>query len=107
MGVAVLNGVVMVSYCEPLHQQGIAVEQVVKVGASRRLRPVLMTALTAMLGLLPLLLMTGPGSEVQRPLAMVVIGGLFSATMVTLLLMPGAYLWLKRRTPTRGQPAIA
>lgn len=107
MGVAVLNGVVMVSYFETLHQQGIAVEQVVKVGASRRLRPVLMTALTAMLGLLPLLLMTGPGSEVQRPLAMVVIGGLFSATMVTLLLMPGAYLWLKRRTPTRGQPAIA
>lgn len=95
MGVAVLNGVVMVSYFETLYRQGVPLQQTVQEGAIRRLRPVLMTALTAMLGLVPLLLMTGPGSEVQRPLAMVVVGGLFSATFVTLFLMPGAYLWLK------------
>lgn len=94
MGVAVLNGVVMVSHFEDLHRAGVPVTRLVRAGALRRLRPILMTAATALLGLLPLLFVTGPGSELQRPLAIVVISGLFSATVVTLFLMPGAYQWL-------------
>lgn len=94
MGVSVLNGVVMISHFEELHRQGIALTALVRDGAVRRLRPILMTASTGMLGLLPLLSVTGPGSELQRPLAMVVVGGLISATLVTLILMPMAYQWL-------------
>ena len=75
-GVAVLNGVVMVSYFNQLRQGGMSVQQAVRMGAERRLRPVLMTAMIASFGLLPLLTATGPGSELQRPLAVVVIGGL-------------------------------
>ena len=91
LGIAVLNGVVMVTYFNQLHARGMPIGQVVVEGARRRLRPVLMTASIAALGLVPLLFATGPGSEVQRPLAIVVIGGLVSATALTLLLLPLLY----------------
>lgn len=96
-GVAVLNGVVMVSYFNQLRKSGLNVQQSVRQGAERRLRPVLMTAMIASFGLLPLLTATGPGSELQRPLAVVVIGGLFTSTMLTLILLPALYAWLEER----------
>jgi cobalt-zinc-cadmium resistance protein CzcA len=88
MGIAVLNGLVLVTHFNQLLARGMAMENVVRDGALRRLRPVLMTASITALGLIPLLLATGPGSEIQRPLAVVVIGGLFSATLLTLVLLP-------------------
>ncbi len=88
MGIAVLNGLVMVTHFNQLLARGMAMADVVRQGALRRLRPVLMTASITALGLIPLLLATGPGSEIQRPLAIVVIGGLFSATLLTLVLLP-------------------
>ena len=91
LGIAVLNGVVLVDTFNRLVQQGMALEDAVRQGALRRLRPVLMTATTTALGLLPLLMATGPGSEIQRPLAIVVIGGLASSTALTLLLLPLLY----------------
>ncbi len=94
-GVAVLNGVVMVSYFNQLREAGRSVLQAVQEGAERRLRPVLMTALIASLGLVPLLLATGPGSELQQPLAVVVIGGLVTSTLLTLILLPTLYAWLE------------
>jgi len=97
-GVAVLNGVVMVSYFNQLREAGRSIEQAVRDGAERRLRPVLMTALIASLGLVPLLTASGPGSELQRPLAVVVIGGLFTSTLLTLVLIPTLYAWLAERT---------
>jgi cobalt-zinc-cadmium resistance protein CzcA len=91
LGIAVLNGVVMVSYFNQLIGIGMAVEEVVIEGARRRLRPVMMTASIAAFGLVPLLFATGPGSEIQRPLAIVVIGGLATATLLTLILLPILY----------------
>ncbi|MGZ4993193.1 MAG: efflux RND transporter permease subunit [Methylobacter sp.] len=88
LGIAVLNGVVMVSYFNQLIATGMDLAKVVLVGSSRRLRPVLMTASIAAFGLIPLLFATGPGSEIQRPLAIVVIGGLVSSTFLTLFLLP-------------------
>jgi len=88
LGIAVLNGIVMVTYFNELRALGLTMDQVVREGAMRRLRPVLMTATIAAFGLVPLLFATGPGSEIQRPLAIVVIGGLVSATMLTLVLLP-------------------
>ncbi|ANQ83358.1 putative cation efflux system protein [Azoarcus olearius] len=88
LGIAVLNGVVMVTYFNQLIEQGMPLARVVVEGARRRLRPVLMTASIAAFGLVPLLFATGPGSEIQRPLAIVVIGGLISSTLLTLLLLP-------------------
>ncbi len=88
LGIAVLNGIVMVSYFNELRALGLSMDQVVRDGAMRRLRPVLMTATIAAFGLVPLLFATGPGSEIQRPLAIVVIGGLVSATLLTLVLLP-------------------
>jgi len=88
LGIAVLNGVVMVTYFNQLLARGMPVAEVVVEGAKRRLRPVLMTANIAAFGLVPMLFATGPGSEVQRPLAIVVIGGLLSSTALTLLLLP-------------------
>ena len=92
LGIAVLNGVVLVSYFNQLHSEGIKLVEVVVQGAKRRLRPVMMTATITAFGLIPLLFATGPGSEIQRPLAIVVIGGLISATALTLLLLPILYL---------------
>ena len=91
LGIAVLNGVVMVSYFNQLWDRGLTIREVVVEGAMRRLRPVLMTASIAALGLVPLVFATGPGSEIQRPLAIVVIGGLFSSTVLTLLVLPILY----------------
>ncbi len=90
-GVAVLNGVVMVSYFNELRREGINVELAVVKGAVLRLRPVLITPSVAVLGLVPLLFATGPGSEIQKPLAAVVIGGLISSTLLTLFILPTLY----------------
>ena len=95
-GVAVLNGVVMVNAINQNLGSGIPVDEAVSRGALSRLRPVLMTAMIAMLGLIPLLLASGIGSEVQRPLATVVIGGLVSSTLLTLVVLPAAYRWFSR-----------
>ncbi|WP_415033695.1 efflux RND transporter permease subunit [Azonexus sp.] len=91
LGIAVLNGLVLVSCFNQLRSQGMALAEVVAEGARRRLRPVLMTASIAAFGLLPLLFASGPGSEIQRPLAIVVIGGLFSSTLLTLVVLPILY----------------
>ena len=91
LGIAVLNGVVMVTYFNQLKALGMATEKLVVEGARRRLRPVLMTASIAAFGLVPLLFASGPGSEIQRPLAIVVIGGLISSTALTLILLPILY----------------
>ena len=88
MGIAVLNGLVLVTQFNQLLARGLPLNEAVRQGAVRRLRPVLMTASITALGLIPLLLATGPGSEIQRPLALVVMGGLLSATLLTLVLLP-------------------
>lgn len=90
-GIAVLNGLVMLSYIRQLRIRGMALEQAVREGAQTRLRPVLMTALVASLGFVPMALSTSPGAEVQRPIATVVIGGLITATLLTLLVLPALY----------------
>ncbi|OAI14614.1 cytochrome-c peroxidase [Methylomonas koyamae] len=91
LGIAVLNGVVMVSYFNQLCATGMDIARVVVVGSARRLRPVLMTASIAAFGLIPLLFASGPGSEIQRPLAIVVTGGLLSSTLLTLIVLPILY----------------
>ncbi|MDD5036336.1 MAG: CusA/CzcA family heavy metal efflux RND transporter [Methylococcaceae bacterium] len=91
LGIAVLNGVVMVSYFNQLLALGMEMEKVVVQGSLRRLRPVMMTASIAAFGLIPLLFATGPGSEIQRPLAVVVIGGLVTSTLLTLIMLPILY----------------
>jgi cobalt-zinc-cadmium resistance protein CzcA len=91
LGIAVLNGLVMVSYFRQLREAGMPLAQAVRIGAQRRLRPVLMTATIAAFGLVPLLFATGPGSEIQKPLAIVVIGGLITSTLLTLILLPILY----------------
>ena len=96
-GVAVLNGVVLVSYIMQLRREGRSVEDAVVEGAKTRLRPVLMTALVASLGFVPMALSTGVGAEVQRPLATVVIGGLVTSTLLTLLVLPTIYRWFEGR----------
>ena len=105
-GVAVLNGVVMVSYFNQLRLTGMSLIDAVKEGAERRLRPVLMTALIASFGLLPLLTATGPGSELQQPLAVVVIGGLITSTLLTLILLPTLYAWLEGAVENKQQKNI-
>ncbi len=95
-GQAVLNGVVMVSCINQLRTEGKSVLDAVTEGALTRLRPVLMTALVASLGFIPMAIATGTGAEVQRPLATVVIGGLISATLLTLLVLPVLYRWFER-----------
>ncbi|MDD2884947.1 MAG: efflux RND transporter permease subunit [Dechloromonas sp.] len=92
-GIAVLNGVVLVSYIRGLREAGRSVREAVVEGATLRFRPVMMTATVAMLGLIPFLFSNGPGSEVQRPLAIVVIGGLMTCTVLTLLVLPTIYRW--------------
>jgi len=88
LGIAVLNGVVMVTHFNERLLDGEPLNTVVRLGTERRLRPVLMTAVITALGMIPLLFATGPGSEIQRPLAIVVTGGLISSTLLTLLLLP-------------------
>ena len=96
-GVAVLNGVVMVSAFRRLQEEGHDLREAVEIGASERLRPVLMTALVASLGFVPMALSSSAGAEVQRPLATVVIGGLISSTLLTLIVLPTLYRWLGDR----------
>ena len=91
LGIAVLNGIVMVSYFNQLRAQGLPMSELVVEGARRRLRPVLMTASIAAFGLVPLLFASGPGSEIQRRLAIVVLGGLITATLLTLFVLPILY----------------
>ncbi|MDI3285205.1 CusA/CzcA family heavy metal efflux RND transporter [Polyangium sp. 15x6] len=95
-GVAVLNGLVLVSFARHLEEGGMNHAEAIEKAAEMRLRPVLMTALVASLGFVPMALSTAPGSEVQRPLATVVIGGLLTATLLTLLVLPVVYAWLGR-----------
>ena len=97
LGVAVLNGIVMISYFEQTKLSSTNLVKRVIDGANRRLRPVLMTATTAMFGLLPLVFAKGPGAEIQKPLAIVVIGGLITSTITTLYLLPIFYCWLEKR----------
>ena len=96
-GQAVLNGVVMVTYYNQLQQEGMGLMEAVIQGSLTRLRTVLMTALLAMLGLFPMALSHAIGAETQRPLAVVVIGGLVSATILTLLVLPTLYVWAAQR----------
>ncbi len=95
-GVAVLNGLVMITFIRKLREQGVGLDTAVVEGALTRLRPVLMTALVASLGFVPMAFNVGAGSEVQRPLATVVIGGIISSTLLTLLVLPVLYRWLHR-----------
>jgi cobalt-zinc-cadmium resistance protein CzcA len=95
-GVAVLNGVVMISYFNKLRDEGWSIREAVREGARTRLRPVLMTALVAGLGFIPMAISTSPGAEVQRPLATVVVGGLVTSTFLTLFVLPLIYLIFER-----------
>lgn len=101
-GVAVLNGLVMVSFINQLREEGRSLSDAVREGSLVRLRPVLMTALVASVGFIPMAVSTGAGAEVQRPLATVVIGGLISATLLTLLVLPTVYAWIEERWDARA-----
>ncbi len=102
-GIAVLNGVVLISYIRKLRDEGVSVKDAVIKGCEQRFRPVLMTATVAMLGLVPFLFATGPGSEVQRPLAIVVIGGLITSTLLTLVVLPVLYRRFDQPPATQQQ----
>ena len=97
-GVAVLNGLVLVSRISQLREEGLGLQEAVRKGSIDRLRPVLMTASIAIFSLLPMLMAGGAGSEIQRPLATVVVGGLFTSTLLTLLIIPSVYGWFEKRT---------
>ena len=103
LGIAVLNGVVLVNYFNYLIKNGVELKDAVIQGAIKRLRPVLMTAIIAAFGLLPLLFATGPGSEIQRPLAIVVINGLISSTLLTLIILPILYLRFTKKSDKNEQ----
>lgn len=96
-GVAMLNGIVLVAFINQLRENGLSVREAVRRGTELRLRPVLMTASVAILGLMPMLLSTGVGAETQRPLATVVVGGLITSTLLTLVLLPVIYEWMETR----------
>jgi cobalt-zinc-cadmium resistance protein CzcA len=100
-GVAVLNGVVLMSYVSDLRSAGASAAEAVRTGCEMRLRPVLMTASISILSLIPMVLASGPGSEVQRPLAVVVIGGLATSTCLTLIVLPILYTWVEERRRPR------
>ena len=109
-GVAVLNGVVMLSFIRDLRERGMGLDAAIREGALTRLRPVMMTALVASLGFVPMALNVGAGSEVQRPLATVVIGGIISSTILTLLVLPALYrmIWSRKsEDPTQPNAALA
>ncbi|MBK6559854.1 CusA/CzcA family heavy metal efflux RND transporter [Propionivibrio sp.] len=104
-GVAMLNGIVLVSFLNDRRRKGFSIREAVREGAALRLRPVLMTASVAILGLIPMLLSQGVGAETQRPLATVVVGGLFTSTALTLLLLPLMYEWLETRRERKAASA--
>jgi heavy metal efflux system protein len=106
-GIAVLNGVVLVSRIRELRMQGLASIDAIREGCLARFRPVMMTATVALLALIPMLFSTGPGSEVTRPLAVVVIGGLISSTALTLLVLPVVYRWFEGRSADMQAPAAS
>jgi cobalt-zinc-cadmium resistance protein CzcA len=101
-GVAVLNGLVLLTTVERLRREGASAEQAAVDGARERLRPVLMTALVASIGFIPVAISAGTGAEVQRPLATVVIGGLVTSTLLTLLVLPTLYAWIGRSRERRA-----
>ncbi|QNH18979.1 cation efflux system protein [Xanthomonas sp. SS] len=105
-GVAVLNGLVMIAFVRKLREDGLPLAQALREGALARLRPVLMTALVAALGFVPMAFNVGAGAEVQRPLATVVIGGIVSSTLLTLLVLPVLYRWLHRRDAAAAASAV-
>jgi cobalt-zinc-cadmium resistance protein CzcA len=98
-GIAVLNGVVLITYMNQLRSAGTPLSRAVRDGAAVRFRPVIMTALVASFGFIPMAISTSPGAEVQRPLATVVIGGLVTSTALTLVVLPLLYEWLEERWP--------
>jgi cobalt-zinc-cadmium resistance protein CzcA len=102
-GVAMLNGIVLVSFLNEQRDRGLSIREAVVQGTALRLRPVLMTASVAILGLIPMLVSSGVGAETQRPLATVVVGGLLSSTFLTLILLPVLYEWLETRSAARQQ----
>ena len=106
-GVAVLNGVVMFTFIKKLIEDGVSVDEAIFRGSVTRLRPVLMTALVASLGFVPMALATGPGAEVQRPLATVVIGGIISSTLLTLLVLPVLYRMFHREAKAPAPEELA
>jgi heavy metal efflux system protein len=101
-GIAVLNGIVLLTYIRELRQKGLPIEAAIEQGAETRLRPVLMTALVASLGFIPMAVSHGAGAEVQGPLATVVIGGLVTSTLLTLLVLPTLYQWLEQRKEAKA-----
>ena len=103
LGVAMLNGLVMLSHLNMLREEGESLDDAVHHGSLDRLRPVLATALVASLGFIPMAIATGPGAEVQRPLATVVIGGVITSTLLTLVLLPALYTWVERRAERKRQ----
>jgi cobalt-zinc-cadmium resistance protein CzcA len=105
-GIAVLNGIMLISYINQLREEGKSLRDAVVEGTLTRLRPKLMTALVASLGFLPMAIATGAGAEVQRPIATVVIGGIVTSTFLTLLVVPLLYEWLERKTKPRNQQTI-
>ena len=105
-GVAVLNGVVMLTFIRSLRDQGLGLDEAIRDGALGRLRPVLMTALVASLGFIPMAFNVGAGAEVQRPLATVVIGGIISSTALTLLVLPALYRLVQRRKREERDSAV-
>jgi cobalt-zinc-cadmium resistance protein CzcA len=102
-GIAVLNGIVLLTYIRELRGEGLSIADAIEQGALTRLRPVLMTALVASLGFIPMALSHGAGAEVQRPLATVVIGGLTTSTLLTLLVLPTLYKWAEERQQQKGE----
>jgi cobalt-zinc-cadmium resistance protein CzcA len=102
LGVAVLNGLVLVSCIQQLRADGHPVSDAVRTACTLRIRPILMTAGITVLSLVPMIFATGPGSEVQRPLAVVVVGGLFTSTLATLQVLPSIYQWFDRRHEFHG-----
>lgn len=97
-GVAVLNGVVLVTHISKLKEDGMSIEEAIRTGCIDRLRPVLMTASIAIFSLIPMLFASGPGSEIQKPLATVVVGGLLTSTLLTLIILPSIYSWFDKET---------
>ncbi|MEO8671147.1 MAG: CusA/CzcA family heavy metal efflux RND transporter [Tahibacter sp.] len=106
-GVAMLNGIVLVSFLNEQRERGLSIREAVEQGTALRLRPVLMTASVAVLGLLPMLLSSGVGAETQRPLAAVVVGGLITSTLLTLVLLPVLYEWIETRVERRARQAAS
>src|SRR5262249_20241299 len=106
-GVAIMDGLLLVSYFNQMRSQGVPLQEAILLGAEKRVRPVMMTALTAILGLLPAALSTRIGAQTQRPLAIVVVGGMLSTLLLTRYLMPVLYSFYGHREPPAGSGSLA